>query len=88
MLFFSVQYDDLVFFLAPRVGNPQQRFYSKLTNDQTICPPRLLNKETKSMIEKISKAGGNHTITSNVVFYTTGIMLFNANIAYLTGLCD
>ena len=40
------------------------------------------------MIEKISKADGNHTIAANVVFHTTGIMLSNDNIAYLSGLCN
>ena len=54
--FFSVQNDDFGFFLAPRVGNPQHRFHSKLTNDQKFFPPRLLNKETRLMIKKISKA--------------------------------
>ena len=40
------------------------------------------------MIEKISKADGNHTIVSNIVFHATDIMLFNDNIAYLSGLCN
>ena len=53
-----------------------------------IIPLRLLNKETRLMIEKISKADGNHTIAVNVVFHTTGIMLSNENIAYLSGLCN
>ena len=79
-IFFSVQHDDIGFFLAPRVGYPQHCFHSKLTNDQIVFPPRLLNKETRSMIEKISKADGNHTIAANVVFHTTDIMLSNDNI--------
>ena len=58
-----------------------------MTDEQIVFPPRLLNKETKSIIEKISKADGNHTITANVVFHTTGIMLSKHNIAYLSGLC-
>ena len=40
------------------------------------------------MIEKISKADRNHTIAANVVFHTTGIILSNENIAYLSGLCN
>ena len=40
------------------------------------------------MIEKISKADGNHTIAANLVFHTTGIILSNDNIAYLRGLCN
>ena len=52
-----------------------------------VFPPRLLNKETKSIIEKISKADGNHTIAANAVFHTTGIMLSKHNIAYFSGLC-
>ena len=40
------------------------------------------------MIEKISKADGNHTIAANVVFHTTDIMLSNENIAYLSGWCN
>ena len=67
------------FFLAPRVGNPWH------TNDHMIFPSRLLNKETRSMIEKISKANGNHTLEANFVFHTIGIMLYNENIAYLSG---
>ena len=86
--FFSVQYDDFGFFLAPRVGNPQHRFHSKLTNDQIIFPPKLLNKEIRLKIEKISKADGNHTIAANDVFHTTGIMLSNDNIAHISGLCN
>ena len=40
------------------------------------------------MIEKISKADGNHTIAANFAFHTTSIMLSNDNIAFLSGLCD
>ena len=65
----------ILVFLAPKVGNPQRRFHSKLTNIQIIFPPRLSNKELRSMIEKTSKADGNHTIAANVVFNITGIML-------------
>ena len=50
--------------------------------------PRLLNKETKATIDKISKADGNHTVAANVVFHTTGVMLSKNNIAYLSGLCN
>ena len=82
------KYDNFGFFLAPRVGNSQHRFHSKPTNDQIFFPPRLLNKETRSMIEKISKADGNHTIAANFVFHITGIMLSKENTAYLSGLCN
>ena len=40
------------------------------------------------MIEKISKDDGNRTIAANDMFHTTGIMLSNENIAYLSGLCN
>ena len=40
------------------------------------------------MIEKISKADGDYKIAANVVFHTTGIMLSNENMAYLSGLCN
>ena len=40
------------------------------------------------MIEKISKANGNHTIAANFVFHITAIMLSNDNIAYLSSLCN
>ena len=40
------------------------------------------------MIEKISKADGNHTMAANIVLHTTGIMLSNENIAHLSGLCN
>ena len=83
-----MQYDDLSFFLAPKVDNPQHQFHSMITNDQMISPPRLLNNEIRSMIEKISKAGGNHTIAANAVFHITGIMLSKENTAYLSGLCN
>ena len=86
-LFFSVQYDNVDFFLEPRVGNWHHTFHSKFTNDQIVSPPRLLNKEMRSMIEKISKASGNYTITANAALHTTGIMLSNKNIAYLSDLC-
>ena len=85
--FSSVQCDEFRFFLAPRVGNKHHLFHPKWNNEQIGFPPRLLNKENKSIIEKISKADGNHTITGNVVFHTTGIMLSKHNIAYLSGLC-
>ena len=57
----------LAFFLASREGNPWHTFHPKLTNDQIVFPIRLLNKEARSMIEKISKANGNHTIVANSV---------------------
>ena len=84
---FSVQCDEFGFFLAPKVGCKHHTFHPKLTDEQIVFPPRLLNKETKSIIEKISKSDGNHTIAANVVFHTTGIMLSKHNIAYLSGLC-
>ena len=87
MFFFSVQYDEFGYFLAPRVGNKHHTFHPKLADEQIVFPPRLLNKETKSIIEKISKYDGNHAIAANLVFHTTGIMLSNHNIAYLSGLC-
>ena len=40
------------------------------------------------MIEKISNADGKHTISANVMFHITGIMLSNENIAFLSGLCN
>ena len=87
MLFFLCNIITWIF-LAPRVGNPQHRFHSKLTNDQIFFPPRLLIIETRLMIEKISKADENHATAANVVFLTTGIMLSNDNITYLSGLCN
>ena len=83
-LFFSVQCDESGYFLAPRVGNKHRSFHPKLTEEQIVFQPRLLNKETKSIIEKVSKADGN----ANIVFHTTGIMLSKHNIAYLSGLCS
>ena len=86
--FFSVQCDEFGFFLAPRVGNKHHSFHPKLNDEQIVFPPRLLNKETKSIIEKISKANCNHTIAANVVFHTTGIILSKYNVAYLSSLCS
>ena len=80
--FFSVQCDEFEFFLTPRVGNKHHSSHPKLNDEQIFFPPRLINKETKSIIEKISKPDGNHTITANVVFHTTGFMLSKYNIAY------
>ena len=40
------------------------------------------------MIEKSSKTDENHTIATNVVFHTIGIMRSNENVAYLSGLCN
>ena len=51
-----------------------------------VFSSRLLNKETKSIIEKKSKADGNHTIAANVAFHTTEFMLSKHNIAYLSSL--
>ena len=48
----------------------------------------MLNKETKAIIDKISKADGSHNIAANVVFHTTGVMLSRNNIHYLSGLCN
>ena len=61
-------------------------FHPKLDDEQIVFPSRLLNKETESIIEKISKVDGNHTITANVVFHATRIMLSKHNVAYLSGL--
>ena len=71
---FSVQCDEFGFFLAPWVGNKHHSFHPKLNDEQQIFLPKLLNKETKSIIEKISTADVNHTIADNVVIHTTGIM--------------
>ena len=37
------------------------------------------------MIKKISRADGNYTMVSNVVFHTIGIMPSKNNKAYLSG---
>ena len=87
LFFFSFQWDKFGFFLAPRVGSKYHSFHPKLNDEQIVFSPRLLNKETKSIIAKISKADGNHAIAANVVFHTTGIMLSKHDIAYLSGLC-
>ena len=88
VLFFSVQCDEFGFFLAPRVGNKHHSFHPKLTDEQIVFPPRLLlNKEIKSVNDKISKYHGKHTTAANVVFHTTGIMLSKHNIAYISDLC-
>ena len=42
--FFSVQYDELGFFLAPRVGNKHHSF----TDDQLVFSPTILNKDQVS----------------------------------------
>ena len=75
-------------FPAPRVGNKHHTFHPKLPDDQIVFSPKLINKETKLIIEKISKADINHTIVVNVVFHTTEIMLSKHNIAYVSVLCD
>ena len=85
-LSFLVQCNEFGYFLAPRVGNKHHTFHPKLNDEQIIFPQRILSKETESIIEKISKADGNHTIAANVVFHTTGIMLSKHNIAYVSGL--
>ena len=81
--FFSVQCDEFGFFLAPRVGSKHHTFHPKLNDEQIDFPPRLLYKESKSIIESISKADGNHTIAANVVFHTTGITLPKYDIEYV-----
>ena len=85
---FSVQCDEFGYFVAPRVGNKYHLFHPKLTDEQIVFPSTILNEETKSIIDKIYKADGNHTIAANVVFHTTGIMLSKHNIACLCCLCS
>ena len=46
----------------------------------------MLNNETKAIIYKISKADGNYTIATNVMFITTGVMFSRNNIYHLSGL--
>ena len=87
-LFFAIKYDSFGFYLAPKVGNRFHCNHPKLSKEQIIFPPRLLNKETKAIIDKISKADGSHNIAANVVFHTTGVMLSRNNIHYLSGLCN
>ena len=86
ILSFSVQCDKFGYILSPRVGGKHHTFHPKLTDEQIVFSPRLLKKETKSIIGKISEADRNHIIAANIVFYTTGITLSKHNIAYLSGL--
>ena len=79
-LFFTMKYDSIRFYLAPKVGNRFHSNHLKLRKEQIILPPRLLNKETKAIIDKISKADGNQTI----VFHTTDVMLSRNNIHWLS----
>ena len=74
--------------MAPKVGNQFHFNHSKLSKEEIKFSPCLLNKETKAIIDKISKADGNHTIATNVVFCTTGAMLARENIHYLSELCN
>ena len=74
--------------MAPKVGNQFHSNHPKLSKEQIIFPSRLLNNETKAIIDKISKADGNHSTAANVVFRTTGVMLSRNNIHYVSGLCN
>ena len=40
----------------------------------------MLNRETKALIDKISKADGKHTVAINVVFHITRVMLSIPNL--------
>ena len=46
----------------------------------------MLNKETKAIIDKTSKADGNHTVAANVVFHAFSVLLSRNNIHSLSGL--
>ena len=46
------------------------------------------HQDHKTKNRKNSKVDCNHTNVANVVFHTTGIMLTNENICYLSGLCN
>ena len=85
LLFFVIKYDSFGFYLAPKVGNRFHSNHPKLSKEQIIFPPRLLNNETKAIIDKISKADGNHSIAANLLFHITGAMLSWNNIHYLSG---
>ena len=62
--FFSFQCDGFRYFLAPRVESKHDTIHPKLNDEQIVSLPRLLNKDSKAIIEKISKAYGNHTIAA------------------------
>ena len=48
----------------------------------------MWKKETKALINRISKADWIHTIALNVVFPTTGIMLSGNSVHYLSSICN
>ena len=75
-------------FPGPRIGNTYYSFHTLLTKEQIVFPPRLLNKDTRSIIDKISKADRNHTVAANFVFHKTDIMLLKHSIVYLSGHCN
>ena len=74
--------------MASKAGNQFHSNHPKLTREQIIFPQHSLNKELKTIIDKISKADGNHTNAANVVFHTTGVILSGNNIHYLSCLCN
>ena len=84
--FFAIKYDSFWFYLAPKVGYQFHSNHSKLSKEQIIFPPCLLNNETKVITDKISIADGSHTIDANIVFHTIGVMLSRNNIHYISGL--
>ena len=67
-LFFAIKYDSFGFYLAPKVGNQFHSDYPNLSKEHITFPSRLLNNETKAILDKISKADGNHNIAANDVF--------------------
>ena len=79
---------NMIFLDFIQIPKLEVDFIPKLSKEQIIFPPRLLNNETKATIDKISKADGNHTIAANVVFHTTGVILSRNNIHYLSGSCN
>ena len=83
--FVAIKYDSVEFYLAPKIGNQFHSNHPKLTKEKIIFSPRLSNKETKTLIGKISKADYNKTIAANVVFSTTGVMLLRNDIHYFSG---
>ena len=62
--FLQIKYDSFGFYLAPKVCKWFHSNCSKLTKEQIMFHPYLLNKVTKVIIDRIPKANGIHTISA------------------------
>ena len=83
---FYISFDDKGFYAMNSRGCNSHCGHPKITNENSIFPPRLVDKAEKEVAKSIAEEGCSSGVIRNVIRYRTGRLLTLQNVRYLGNL--